>query len=243
MASGPEGHHLKRDVGFSRHLGQSDKLGVHHLLATDRAAQCRLVHHGPQPGPARLCEHFLPGQAQAHPALDLFGRRGGLSQPDHGPCVIGRLEQSGNELHLVEPYQRRCLFQSHVDLEPVGQDVAVLVPPAGRVRLLGQGDQGLGLLLVHAVEVKQVLYVALLEADPPQFHPADLGSRSPDRVSGVVPGNSLGLAQPAELGTQQDPQHGRATARLCRDHARSLSTLRQTMRKTFGRPPRHPHVH
>jgi hypothetical protein len=55
-----------------------------------------------------------------------------------------------------------------------------------------------------AVEGEEIGDVAFLEPDPPELHPADLGVGTPDQVAGVVAGDALGLAEPAQLRTQQD---------------------------------------
>ena len=88
------------------------------------------------------------------------------------------------------------------------------MPPARRVRLAGQPEQRLPLVVVgDAVQGEQVGHVAFLETDPSQLHPADLGVGAPDQVAGVVAGDALGLAKAAQLRTQQDAQHGRAAGR------------------------------
>jgi hypothetical protein len=46
-----------------------------------------------------------------------------------------------------------------------------------------------------AVETEQVGDVALLETDPAQFHPADLGLGRADRIAGVLAAQPLGLTQ------------------------------------------------
>ena len=67
--------------------------------------------------------------------------------------ILLGLQQTGNELHFIGADQTSGFFQADMGLEPGRQDVAVLVPPAGRARLPGQGELILPLLVVrYAVE-------------------------------------------------------------------------------------------
>jgi hypothetical protein len=50
-----------------------------------------------------------------------------------------------------------------------------------------------------AVEGKEVAHIALLEADPAVFHPADLGMRAADSLSGLLGGYSARLTQPVQM--------------------------------------------
>ena len=84
------------------------------------------------------------------------------------------------------------------------------MPPPGGVGLDGEVHQRRRLVLVHAVQLEQVGDVTLLEADPAQFHPADLGTGRADGVSGLFAGDPSHLAQHAQLGAQEDTQNGRA---------------------------------
>ena len=65
---------------------------------------------------------------------------------------------------------------------------------------------------------EQVDDVALLEADPAQLQPADLGAGRADPVPGIVTGDPPGLTQLAQLGTEKDTQHRRAAARMAGNH-------------------------
>ena len=103
-------------------------------------------------------------------------------QRDRARVVLG-LQQPGNELDLVGPDAGRGLLQADVGLEPGGQHVGVVVPPAVRAGAAGQLAQRLALLLVgHLVEGEQVGDVAVLEADPAGLQPADLGAGRPDHA-------------------------------------------------------------
>src|SRR5580700_7512555 len=93
------------------------------------------------------------------------------------------------------------------------------MPPPCRVGLAREQHQCLALgVVVDPVQGEQIDDVALLEPDPPQLHPADLGLRGPDAVARVLAGDALGLTQPAQLGAEQYSAYGRAAARLNRDH-------------------------
>src|SRR6202000_1489068 len=83
-------------------------------------------------------------------------------------------------------------------------------------------------------QVEQVDDVPLLEADPAQFQPADLGPGRADPVPSVVTGNTPGLAQFAKLGAEKNTQHRRATARMAGNHP---STPRHWIRHRRPCPP------
>src|ERR1035441_6721891 len=192
----------------------------HHLPATARPPQSRLTHHSPQARCVCLGQQLLPGHPQAHPALYLLVSRTRLPERHHCPCVVRRLEQSRDELDLIEPDQRSGLLQAHVDLEPIRQNIAVLMPPTRFIGLPGQHDQGIPFRLISdAVHFEQVDDVSLLEADSPKLHAADLRAGCTNRVSGVLPSDSLGLAQSSQLGAEKDAENGRSAPRLNGDHA------------------------
>src|SRR5258706_8842454 len=74
--------------------------------------------------------------------------------------------------------------------------------------------------VAHAVQREQVSYVSLLETDPAMLDPADLGPGGSDLVTGLLGRDPGRLAQPAQLGSEQDPQHSRTAGgirqgRLC----------------------------
>ena len=95
-------------------------------------------------------------------------RRAAVAEQDDGPRVVGGLQQTGDELHLVAADDRRRRLQPEVGLQPGRQHVAVAVPPV-RARWPARASrmQDLALVLVDdAVQGEQVGDVALLEADP-----------------------------------------------------------------------------
>src|SRR6266511_202192 len=104
----------------------------------------------------------------------------------------------------------------------------------GDVRQLGHLDQAL-VLMDDAVQGEQVGDVAFLEADSPQFHPADLGFGSPDQVPGVLAADALGLAKSAQLGAEHDAQDSRPAGRADGWAAPSLIGAH-----TASRPPQGP---
>jgi hypothetical protein len=178
----------------------------------DRPAQGRLVDHGPQLGRARLGEHPLPGQPQVDPPLDFFGRHPAPPDKDDAACVVLGLQQAGDELDLIGAQVGRRLLQPQVHLEPRRQQVGVLLPPARPVGLPHQPEELGPLLRVgDAVEREQVRDVTLLEPDPPELEPADLGVEGADRVARGLPADATRLAQPAQLRAEHDAQHGGPT--------------------------------
>src|SRR5260370_40468409 len=118
------------------------------------------------------------------------------------------------------------------------------MPPAGRVGLAHERQERIALpLVVDAVHGEEVDDIAFLETDPPEFHPADLRFRGADAVAGFLPGNSLGLAQPAQLGSEQDTPDSGPAARLDRDHVgpprhRDLADNPPTRMSRSARPAR-----
>ena len=106
---------------------------------------------------------------------DLLFRHGVVAEPGDGAGVVLGLEQAVHELDFEGPDDRGGRLQPQVRLEPVGQDVVVLRPPAGAVGLPGERQQADPLLIIgHAVQGEQVGHVPLLEANPAVLHPADL---------------------------------------------------------------------
>jgi hypothetical protein len=157
-----------------RHLGEVLQLLADDVPAADRAAKRALVDHDPQLRRVGPAENLLAAGPQLAPPRDLLlGFRGALA--DQGAGVSFGLQQPRHELDLVSPDDRCGGLQAHVGLKPGGEDVGVGVPPAGGIRFPGQVQQGRALLAVgDAVEGKEVAHIALLEADPAMFHPADL---------------------------------------------------------------------
>ena len=63
---------------------------------------------------------------------------------DQGPRVGRCLQGAGDQIWLVPAQLRGGLFHADVDVEPLGDHVAVGVPPAARLGLSGQAHQGFG---------------------------------------------------------------------------------------------------
>ena len=96
---------------------------------------------------------------------------------------------------LVAADQTRFALQAHVDAEPLGQDVAELMPPSRLVGVLGTGEEVLDLCLLGPVRLHQLLGVDEPEADLPPLHPADgLPVDGTDRL-GLLPGQPGSLPQ------------------------------------------------
>ena len=208
-----EGGDLDGDVGSPSHLDEVLDLLAHHLRVAVGPVQDRLVDHRPQPrgGDLRvgsIGQTTLPMHAHPHATVHVVVGGGRAGEADDGASVSLGLQQSGDELHLEGADHRRGLLQADVDPEPVGKHVTVLVPPSLGVGAGDQTKESLALLtVVHSVEFQQVVDIATFETDLTELHSADLGVGRADGVSGVVPGNVLLLAQPSELGAQQNAQH------------------------------------
>src|SRR5258708_13921096 len=78
--------------------------------------------------------------------------------------------------------------------------------------------------LGHAVQREQVGYVSLLETDPAMLDPADLGPGGPNLVTGLLRRDPGRLAQPAQLGSEQDPQHRRTAGGIRQGRLRVTRT-------------------
>src|SRR5690348_16425618 len=225
---------LQRHRRVVGHLGQVRQLLPDHLPAAHRAAQRALVHYHPQLRRVRPAQDLLAAGPQLAPPRDLLFR-GRRSLPYQRAGVPLGLQQAGDELDLVGPDDRGRRLQAHIRLGPQGQDVRVRVPPAPRVRFLGQVEQRGALLSIgDAVQGQQVGHVACLEPDPAVLDPADLGVRAADRLGGLLGGNAPRFAQPVQLAAEHQALDGRA-ARTRAEH-----TGGNVPGRVLGRDHRHP---
>ena len=125
------------------------QLDPHRLDPTDRATEYGLVDDRPEPDRGRrTVQHLLSADAQRDAALDLLGRDQPATELDDGSHVLRGLQQAGDELQLVGTDQLRGGFEAEVGVEPARQHVAEAVPPAGVVRVPGEGHQALAFLAV-----------------------------------------------------------------------------------------------
>src|SRR5690625_3347993 len=229
-----EGDDLERDVGALAELLQPLELPAHDVGPADRATHSGLVDDRPQLAAAIALDVALAPHAHRDPVLGhgIGNRpRGG---DDRAGVLLG-LKHAGHELRLVDADAGGGLLKADIDLEPVGQRIAVVLPPAGLLGFARQLDHGLDLDLVgDAVQLQQVLDIADLEADPSQFHPADLRFRTPDVVARLAAGHPARLTRLAEFGSEQHtPDCGTAPPlQTSYVHSRSLPTDR------FPRPDR-----
>ncbi len=196
VCAGVDRNHLQRDVGQLGDLDQMLYLGPHHR-ALAQPPQRRLVDHGPQTGRLRLGEDFLPCHSQRDPPFGVVGGATGVPELDEGTGHLPGLQQVGYELRLIGADHRAGLLETEVHLEPVGQDVAVAVPPSGLVGLPGHGQERHSFRFAdNAVQGEQVGDVTLLEAHPAELHAADLGVGPSDRVSGCLGTDPARFAEP-----------------------------------------------
>ena len=233
VRTGAERQDLQCHRRVIHHLGEVLQLLADDFPAADRAAKRALVDHDPELRRVGPAQDLLAAGPQLAPPRDLFlGFRGALA--DQGAGVAFGLQQPRHELDLVGPDDRRGRLQAHVGLQPGGEDVGIGVPPARGVRFPGEVQQGGALLAVgDTVEGKEVAHIALLEADPAMFHPADLGVRAADGFRGLLSGNSPRLAQPVQLAAEHQPLDGR-TAR-----ARAKNAGGNIPGRVFRRDHRH----
>ena len=208
----PERDDLQRHRGVLGHLDEVLDLLAHHLGTADRAPQYRLVENGPEPGRGHLGQQSLAAHPQLDPPVQLLVADGAVPETDHFTGVGPRLQQARHELYFVVADDGGGGFQADVRLEPVRQEVAEIVPPSGVAGLPGQRQQARPLVGIgDAVQREQVADVPVLEADPAVLHPADLGMRAANSLSGMLGRDLPGLTESAQLSTQHDPLNGRTT--------------------------------
>src|SRR6266567_6039545 len=160
----------------------------------DRAAQRAFVEHHPQGDRLRSGEPGLAGHPQADPAADLLGI--GVIQQRDGAGIFFRLQQPGCELHLIPADPDGGLLEADVLLEPGGQDIGVVMPPAARVGADGDLAQRLYLFLIgYAVMEEQIDDVAVLEGHPAALQPAQLRVGRADDVTRLLERDPLCLTQ------------------------------------------------
>lgn len=197
-------------------------LRAHHLGPADRPPQHGLVHHHPDARRSGPGQQLLTAHAQRDPALGRLGRGVRIARAEQGAGVRLRLQQPVHELRLVRADLEGRLLQAQIRREPVGQDIAVRVPPAALVGLAHRLQEGVDLLLVrHAVRLEELLGVG--EPEPGHlggFHPADGGVADADGLARLLecqPG--LG-AQLLELLAENHAQNGGGAAPVgLRGHA------------------------
>jgi hypothetical protein len=104
--------------------------------------------------------HILPLSRRLTRRSISSGLRGLVAQQGHGAGIGLGLEQAVDELQLEGADDRGGTLHAQVALEPAGQQVTVLRPPARRVGLPGQGQHpGPYLLICDAVQREQIGHV------------------------------------------------------------------------------------
>ena len=177
-------------------------------------SQRRLVQHGPQPGRTGLGEELLASHPETGASVDLLGGRAGVGEEDDGAGVVFGLHQAVGELHLIGADDGGGLFKPDIKLEPSGQDVTVLLPPARCVGLVGECQQCFAFGLVNdPVKSEQVSHITLFGAAAPSCQAADLGGGRPDRLAGLLTRDTAGFPQSAQLRAERDPQRRRPAVR------------------------------
>ena len=170
-----EGEDLEGDVGELGRLDEAFQLAAHDLAAPNGPAQGGLIDHRPQPRRVLAGQQDLAGHPQPHPPAHLVARFLQMGAVDHRAHVVVGLQQPGDELAFVAADQGGGLFQVDIGAEPAGEDVAVVLPPAGGVGFSGQGEEfgdfgGVGDLVAG----QQVDDVAVFEADLAVLEAVDL---------------------------------------------------------------------
>jgi hypothetical protein len=109
-----------------------------------------------------LGEQLLALHPDADAPVDFPGGRVRVRDKNDGASVVLSLHQAVDELHFVGADHGRGLFQPDVQLEPSGQEVVVLLPPAGGSGLAGKCQQSFAFDLVgDAVQGEEIGYIAL----------------------------------------------------------------------------------
>src|ERR1019366_9346179 len=92
----------------------------------------------------QAADQCLPGDPDVDAAVDLLLRHSGVVGLDDGAGVLLGLQEAWDELGLVGGELGGCFFQADVDVESLGDHVAVGVPPALGLGFLSQAHQGAG---------------------------------------------------------------------------------------------------
>ncbi|GDY46779.1 hypothetical protein SANT12839_076610 [Streptomyces antimycoticus] len=138
-------------------------------------------------------------------------------------------------MRLVGPDQIGLDLQADEGVEPLRQDVAEPVPPAGLVGLAREGEEALDLLGVgDAVRPQQLLDVRELQADLGLLHPADRGMRDVQGAPGLFERQPGLLPKVLEPFSEHDSQDGRGSARPRIRHYRPPPSTFTTQQSGMG---------
>jgi hypothetical protein len=97
------------------------------------------------------------------------------SATDHGPGVVGGLQQARDEQRLEVADRDSPGFQADVHLIGVGKDITEGVPPAGLPGVAGELDEALALGAGDAVKVQEVPHASGLGMGPAGLDAEDRG--------------------------------------------------------------------
>src|SRR5699024_7105347 len=210
-------------------LDQALQLATHDFATTDRSPHGGLVEDDPH---AHL-RVGLDALLSFEPGIDaLLDDLVGLTAAGDDLSGVGLgLQQARDELRLVDADVVRCLLEAHIAPEPLVQRVAVLLPPTRFVGIPGDFE-----VVLHPgtvgdpVQLQQILDIAQFEADTAEFHPADLGSRSTNRLARGLPGDTPSFTVPTYLVAEEHTTHGGAAPRAQSSdiHVRRLSAITRT---------------
>ncbi len=202
-------------MGHVGRFEQTVDLRPHGAGTSDVTAQDGLVHHHPQLRRLRLGEQCLPFHPQRHMALDVRGPcLADRTGAQDGARVVLGLEQAGDEVRLVGAQEARGAFQADVHAEPVGQHVVEALPPAGLVGLLGEFDEGVGLLVGDSVGLEEELDVRDLQPDLGRLHPAYGPGGDTEHLRRLVTAQADALPQILQALAENDLTHGRGGPRF-----------------------------
>src|SRR3954452_15143504 len=113
--------------------------------------------------------------------------------------VVLGLEQSGDDERPEIADAGGLGFEAEVGLEPLGEYVAVAVPPALPAGVPGELDEGVRLVALDAVDLKDLPDVSRLGADHTGLDTADAGTGAVELLAHLIAGEAEAQAESAEF--------------------------------------------
>ncbi len=158
----------------------------HDPRAADRPVQNGLLHHHPQRRGVLPFQQALAAQPQLHTACELLLAAVRQAAAQHGVRVFAGLQKPRDVLGLVRAEGLGAGLQADVGGEPARDGVAIGVPPARLVGLLGQVDELVDLLAVRAEGLQELLDVERLQGHLGLLQPTDRQGRHAQSLGRVL---------------------------------------------------------